>query len=215
MDIGELSVLPPENLRLFFKELNEFNGSNIIEENSPLNCKYYDINTFPSSKLERKRFSLFHLNIVSLSKNKDELETLLKMLDSSFDIIGLTETKIIKGRSPTFNLKLNGYKHYHTPTESTHGGALIYVSDHLNPEERKDLNSILYKPKLLESVFIEIKNPGKKNVIVGCIYKHPLLDIDNFIDDFLEHLLEKLSCENKDIFLIVDFNTDLINSDNI
>ena len=213
VDYGELSVLPPENLRLFFKELNEFNGSNIIEENSPLNCKYYDINTFPSSKMGGKSFSLFHLNIVSLSKNKDELETLLKMLDSSFDIIGLTETKIIKGCSPTFNLKLNGYKHYHTPTESTHGGALLYVSDLLDHEERKDLNSILYKPKLLESVFIEIKNPGKKNVIVGCMYKHPLLEIDNFNDDFLEHFLEKLSCENKDIFLIGDFNTDLINSD--
>ena len=158
-------------------------------------------------------FSLFHLNIVSLSKNKDELETLLKMLDSPFDIIGLTETKIIKGSSPTFSLKLNGYEHYETPTESTHGGALIYVSDRLNHEERKDLNSILYKPKSLESVFVEIKNPGKKNVIVGCIYKHPWLEIDTFNDDFLEPFLEKISSENKDVFLIGDFNTDLINSD--
>ena len=162
VDYSNLSILPPENIRLFFKQLNEYNDSNIIDEKSPLDCKYYDTNTFPSSKVEKSSFSLFHLNIVSLSKNKNELETLLKMLDVNFDIIGLTETKIIKGSAPTFNLKLNGYTPYQTPTESTHGGALLYVSDNLNCTERKDLNSILYKSKSLESIFVEISNPGKK-----------------------------------------------------
>ena len=40
-----------------------------------------------------------------------------------------------------------------------------------------------------------------------------MLDIDTFNDDFLEPFLEKISNENKDVFLIGDFNTDLINSD--
>ena len=137
------------------------------------------------------------------------------MLEAKFDIIGLTETKIIKGVTPTFDKRIAGYTPYHTPTESTHGGALLYVADKLNnnTKERKDLNSILYKSKLLESIFVEINNPGKKNIIVGCIYKHPSLDTEQFNDDFLKQLLEKLSSENKDVFLIGDFNTDLINSD--
>ena len=213
VDCSNLSVLPPENLKSFFKELNEFNGSHIIDEKSPLNCKYYDVNTFPSSKMKKNSFSLFHLNIVSLSMNKDELETLLKMLGVNFDIVGLTETKIIKGKAPIFDTKLQGYTTYETPTESTHGGVLLYVSDNLHSKERIDLNSILYKSKFLESVFVEINNPGKKNVIVGCIYKHPLLDINDFNDDYLEPLFEKIAGENKDIFLIGDFNIDLINSD--
>ena len=213
VDYSNLSVLPPENIRSFFKELNEYNGSNIIDENSPLNCKYYDLNMFPVSKMKKDCFSLFHLNIVSLSRNKDELETLLKMLGADFDIIGLTETKIIKGYTPTFDTKRRGYTSYQTPTESTHGGVFLYISDNLHSKERKYLNPILYKSKLLESIFVEINNPGKKYIIVGCIYKHPSLEIEEFNDDFLQLLFEKVSSENKDVFLLGDFNTDLINSD--
>ena len=54
VDYSNLSILPPENIRLFFKQLNEYNGSNIIDEKSPLDCKYYDTDTFPSSKVEKK-----------------------------------------------------------------------------------------------------------------------------------------------------------------
>ena len=39
---------------------------------------------------------MFHLNRASLSKHKDELETIVNMLNYKFDVIGITETKIIK-----------------------------------------------------------------------------------------------------------------------
>ena len=34
----------------------------------------------------------------------------------------LTETKIIKNITPTYDINLKGYKNYHTPTESIKGG---------------------------------------------------------------------------------------------
>ena len=70
------------------------------DENAPLlNCNYVDFESF-NYKNKSNEFSLFHLNIASLAKHKVELETSLNMLKYKFDIIGLTETKIIKGISP-------------------------------------------------------------------------------------------------------------------
>ena len=80
------------------------------------------------------------------------------MLECSFDIIGLTETKIIKEKTSIFDVSLNGFKHYQTPTESKNGGAFLYVANHLNSKSKNDLNKIMYKTKVLESVFLKIIN---------------------------------------------------------
>ena len=86
---------------IFFKGINEFNqnqNSNDGDDDDddddklPINCKYIDIDSF---KFENNNdFSLFHLNIASLSKHKEELETILTMLNFKFDVIGISETKI-------------------------------------------------------------------------------------------------------------------------
>ena len=109
---------------------------------------------------------MFHLNIASLSKHKDELETILNILNCKFDIIGITKTKIFKNNSTISDINLKGFKHYSTPTESTNGGTLLYVADHINCKPRKDLENIMYKSEHLESTFIEIINPGKKTSYV-------------------------------------------------
>ena len=62
-----------------------------------------------------------------------------------------------------------------TPTESIAGGTLLYIAIDLAYEIRNDLN--LYKVKNLESTFIETTNPNKSNIIVGCIYRHPKMDL--------------------------------------
>ena len=114
------------------------------------------------------------MNIASLSKHKEELEAALSLLDFQFDIIGITESKLFKGVTPIISLSLKGYNHESTPTESTKGGALIYIKDTLVYDQRDDLE-LMYKPKELESVFIEIA--GKKNQIYGCIYRLSLIHI--------------------------------------
>ena len=48
-------------------------------------------------------------------------------------------------------------------------------------------------------------------MIVGCIYKHPALQINDFKSDFIPPLLLKLQKEpSKRIFLLGDFNIDLL-----
>ena len=51
-------------------------------------------------------------------------------------------------------------------------------------------------------------------MIVGCVYKHPCMDICTLNDHYFNALLENLSKEaNKTIVLLGDFNIDLLNFD--
>ena len=70
----------------------------------------------------------------------------------------------------------------------------------------------MYISKKLESSFAEILIKGKK-IIVGGIYKHPPSDIDE-LNILFEHAMETITAENKEIFLLADFNTDLLIIDN-
>ena len=51
----------------------------------------------------------------------------------------------------------------------------------------------------LESEFIEIYNPNNANITIGCIYKHPNMNmnINEFNYDYLNELLDELSKEKK------------------
>ena len=55
---------------------------------------------------------------------------------------------------------------------------------------------------------MEILNSRKSNIIVGCLYEHPNMDVSDFNKNHLNTLLDKLSKENKQDFLLGDFNID-------
>ena len=63
----------------------------------------------------------------------------------------------------------------------------------------------------MESSFIEIMNPKKSNIIVGTIFKYPSMDVTDFNSNYLNKLLEKVSKEQKFVFLLGDFNINLLN----
>ena len=67
----------------------------------------------------------------------------------------------------------------------------------------------IYKKSELESTFIEIIDPRKSNS-VGVIYKHPKMDVTDFNNNFLNNLLKKINQEQKKVFLLGDFNVDLM-----
>ena len=78
---------------------------------------------------------------------------LLKCTKKDFDIFAVSETRISKKTSLTSNINLNNYYFETTPTESTAGGTMLYVSNRLSYKSRTDLN--MYKKDQLESTFIE------------------------------------------------------------
>ena len=64
---------------------------------------------------------------------------------------------------------------------------------------------------MVESIFIKVLNKKQKNIIIGCVYKHPKHEVSGFTNNFITPLLDKLSNENKDIMIMGDFNINLIN----
>ena len=78
-------------------------------------------------------FGLFHVNIASLNKYIDDLKFILTQLNFNFDIIGISEHKILKDTVPSKNIKIPGYEEFKfEPTESTHGGTGFYIKDNLD-----------------------------------------------------------------------------------
>ena len=70
----------------------------------------------------------------------------------------------------------------------------------------------VYHTDLFESVWTEITNKSSKNIVCGCIYRHPKYDLSDFLA-YLESVLKTVSSENKEIYICGDFNIDLLKLD--
>ena len=92
----------------------------------------------------------------SLSKNIKDLEHLLNSASISLDVIFISETRVVKDKTPVNSLNLINYSHEFCPIESSAGGTLLYIHNHLSYKPPNDL--CIYKATELESSFIEISN---------------------------------------------------------
>ena len=149
-------------------------------------------------------FGLFHANIASLNLHIDDLKLILSRLNFKFDIIGISEHKIRKDTLPSNNISIPGYEEFiFEPTETTHGGTGFYIKDNIDYKTRKDLQ--INSPGDFESIFIEIQFPKKRNLIVGCVYRHPGSDISiqDFSNFHLSPILQKISIEKEFVIFSV------------
>jgi len=180
-----------------------------------INSRYYDLHNINKIKNELSALGILHTNLASIYKYHDDLELILSLIKTKFQIIAITEHKIT-GLTPIANIDLAGYHDFiYTPTLTTHGGTGFYVKDTLVYKIRNDLLLNSSNPGDFESTFIEIIIPNKKNLILGCIYRHPssTIKIKDFTENFIEPLLNTISGENKICALLGDFNIDLLKLD--
>ena len=176
--------------------------------------KYYTPTKFNNAlnELSTKKQNLYmHLNISSLSYHHLELYNLISDMKIKPKIIGISESRLQKSKQHVTNISLPNYVYEYAPTESSKGGTLLYLDKNLKYNLWKDLN--IYQKGMIESTFIEIINKNEKNMVAGCIYKHPKQTIPDFLDNHVLPLLEKLSNENKQILIMGDFNINLLNYD--
>ena len=102
-ETSNIKITPPKNIQSLFKNFNELSSEENSEDDFSINCTYYDIYSFRKAKFNSdKHLSVLHINIASLSKHKQDLETFLAMLNFEFSIIVITETKIKKRFPPHF-----------------------------------------------------------------------------------------------------------------
>ena len=152
------------NTENFIKAINSENNITKYFTIKDLNSTFNGISSL---------FSLFHLNITSLSFHFDELESLISKSKNNFHIIGISETRLKKTQETTTNIKLENFNIEHVPTKSANGGVLLHIRKAINYELRPDL--MIYKKRKMESVFTEIIQKDSKNMVVGCIYRHPCI----------------------------------------
>lgn len=173
------------------------------------NCEYMFNEDFHARYANKcSDFSLFHINARSLQKNFDSFSTLLSSLDFNFSVIAVSET--------WFNTKVNlglydidnySLVHICRPAGKVGGGVAIYVRNEYQFVFRNDLSCISNNYEML---FIEI-SLNDKSIIVACIYRPPNTDISDFTSR-INDILEILEDEKKEIYLLGDFNIDLLNS---
>jgi len=211
-------------------QLNEFKYKDNIDSCDPdthfyLNyahsksrpCNYYSENEFSSLSgnftSKSDIFSTFHINIVrSLPKNNDQLTHFMSVLNHTFSVIALSETWVKDDTIEFYNM--SQYNSVHScRKDKVGGGVAIFVHNDFQFIIRKDIVSN-FDESNVESLFLEILSCsqfGKRNVIIGCIYRPPDSNINCF-NDALSAALDVINDEGKLCFLLGDFNVNLFQS---
>ena len=154
----------------------------------------------------KDNFSLLHINSRSINKNFDSVETLLNSLNNfSFSVIGISETWLNLNSPDIFNIP--NYHMIHDDRKTGRGGGVaLYIHCKFNHKIRKDIHI-----EGIENIFIEIENKFGKNIIIGTLYRPPSSNINHFLES-IDEQLEKISRENKSMYIMGDFNIDLTHS---
>ena len=50
----------------------------------------------------------------------------------------------------------------------------------------------------------------EKNILIGCIYRHPHMNNMDDFNHYMEKTLSKINKENKEVYITGDFNIDLL-----
>ena len=158
-----------------------FNNATPENSNDPekiSSSKYYDIEEMRNIEIphKNKSLSLFHINACSPNKCFDDFQHLLSCTKTKFGIIAVSETRITKQVSLSNNLNLNNYSFEFTPPETSAGGTLLYIANHLSYKCRNDLN--IYKEMNLNLLLLELS-----------IQKNQILLWESFTDIHLLTLL--------------------------
>ena len=154
---------------------------------------------------------MIHLNIRSVPKNFSNFENYLFNLEHPFKIIALSENWLKEHNHSLYNL--DGYQpeHRYCPVKNE-GGVSLLIKNDTEYFVREDM---CIQDDNAEFLFIEIDKSfiGKKqNAIVGVMYRPPDTDM-NVFNECLNSILSKSKTEKKLLYIIADFNINLLNAD--
>jgi hypothetical protein len=196
-------------------ELNEIDPDlcfyNQIASN--LNSNYYTEDSIRRlCKANEQSLSILHCNIRSFFANSNDLFNMMSTIEYRFPVICLTETWLTPINYDHACIP-NYFHESSVRTGKAGGGVSIFINNKIQYSLRKDISSI---QKHIELVYVEIDRHSVKsdrNIIIGCVYRPPKESVVDF-NESLKSTLDSLSSENKHIYLVGDFNINLLNVDN-
>jgi hypothetical protein len=151
-------------------------------------------------------FSIGSININSLITKMSDFSVVLDNNGWNFNIFGISESRCHKYQPHS----LLNLPHYHDPVISyTSGmgdlhrvGLALYIRDDIAFNRRIDLES-----RNIECIWIQFRL-GNQKILLGQIYRHPS-STNVWFDDFSD-MMDSVYYENCNVFLMGDFNLDLI-----
>ena len=152
-------------------------------------------------KKNLNRLILAHLNINSI---RNKFNQLVNGIKGNIDVLMVSETKLYDS-FPSMQFLIEGYGPPYRLDRNSHGGGiLVYV--------REDIPCKLIPMKncTIEGFFLEL-NLGSKKWHISCSYNPHRTFISHHLNRFGNNLLDLLSGNYENIFLIVDFNADMEN----
>ena len=145
------------------------------------------------------------LNVCSLPNKLTDIATVLDNQGTPLHILGISEsrcTSII----PDNQININNYKVIRSDVPMLSGsnkvGVAVYIHDEVKFHRRLDLECLD-----VECIWIQVRIFNKL-IILGHLYRHPDSSCSWF--DSFSDMLDGVFLENKPIFLLGDFNIDLL-----
>ena len=139
-----------------------------------------------------------------MEKNKSLLHDILSTVKTTPDIIAISEKKINDNTSA--NLNIPGYAFVNTNSKTQAGGVGLYLSNDLEFSRRSDLD---ISDDGIESCWIELARTAQKNIVIGCVYRHPKGKRDLF-HSILKKQLEQLNTKGHEVLVLGDLNENLL-----
>lgn len=153
--------------------------------------------------------NMIHLNIRSLPKNHDVFLEVFHNVLNNMQVICMTETWISEMMQDLYNIP--GFTSCHISRSKKRGGGVsILIKDNITFKILKNVSLSLTD---IETLFIKIDKSLtnlNKPVIVGCCYRPPQGNPENFNIKICE-ILENLNVTDNYIYLHGDFNFNLFN----
>ena len=187
----------------------------LATSNTALTTKYY-LENYINEIIKwndnyTRGLSLMHLNIRSIPKNIDKLSNYLTLIDLQFSIIALSETWLNNETSDIYELP--EYRSIHLTRPSRKGGGVsMYIHRSYDYVERPEINIMT---EHIECLFVEVKSQfkkQKKKILVGVVYRPPNTNINAFTEQIVK-IIHSLKIENKQCYIMGDFNINLLNYD--
>ena len=176
-------------------------------------CAYHDIKSFNTLLNEQpKSLLFFHMNMRSMVKHNDDLDSLIHSMVQVPDIIAVSESWLKSVNSKFYNLQ--GYTSYHVTRENRKGGgASLLIKSCLNSELVKEF-SFVNKDIEICTVIVRVEcatsNVTNKFVISAIYRPHSKHKNVNQFTNTLSEILNKPLFLNNKVYLLGDFNINLL-----
>ncbi len=146
-----------------------------------------------------------HINVRSVLANL--LDVKLLLIEKNLGILFVSETWL-QPHTPDSHCRAPGYRVFRCD-KGRGGGACEYIKDTL---VTKGIDCDTDGPQGIEDIWVREQHRKLPSIKVGSVYRHPKAPPETF--DYTHETLRTMCLKKKDVYMIGDFNDDMLSSNN-